>query len=242
MALTLTSILAEIEAAHGNRGDVTEARRIIALNLAQIRIARIHDWNELNEVDTGSIGTAGVPATDKFEAIPSNIRRIYSFRTVDPADQGNSNKLTWVPQRQWDTFVPESEAWTVDQPTHYTIWKRSGTFNFELWKIPDTTYNYEIRSNKWPIDFTAGSDVASELENKDDMIIALATSWLFLTAREMEEANRWWAIYKEMANNATGQEIEEHEIDIRAPLEQAMRGSTPTTEPWTDPFNRTGVE
>lgn len=244
MALTLTELLTEVSSAHGNRTDISEARQIVALNLSQIRIARMHDWNELWEVDSGTIGQAvPVPATDKFENTPANIRKIYSFRTVDTASKTKSKKLIWVPQRQWDEFVPESEAWSVNQPTNYTIWKRSGQFVFELWPIPDEEYNYEIRSNKWPTDFSAASPSASsELENKDDMLIALATSWLFLTVREMEEANRWWTVYKEMLSNATGQEMEEHEIDIRAPLEQSIRGSYPVVEPWKSPFNRTGVE
>jgi hypothetical protein len=241
-SLTLTQLQTELNSAHASRTDFTEARRIVALNLAQTRIARLYDWNELQALDTGTIGDAASPATDKFEAVPSNIRRMYSFRIVDTASKSNSRKLTWVPQRQWDQNVPETEAWVTDTPVMYTIWKRT-TLQFEFWKIPDQSYNYEIRSAKWPTDFaTASPNATSDLDNKDDMIIALAASWGFLTFREMDEADKWWKIYRNMANDALGQDIEEYEIDIRAPLEQAIRGRTPGPEPWLDPFNRTGVE
>lgn len=240
--LTQSELDSELLAAHGNRDDFTEARRLIALNLAQVRIARIYDWNELQSVDTGTIGSAGVKSTDKFELTPTNIRRIYSFRIVDTASKTNSRKLRWVPQRQWDQNVPESEAWDTDTPTIYTIWKRSGAFNFEFWRIPDQEYDYEIRSVKWPTDFVSGGGAVSDLDNKDDMIVALAASWLFLTAREMEQANTWWQVYKNMANDATNQDIEEHEVDIRAPLEMRIRGGSPYegSDPWRDPFNRSG--
>jgi len=240
--LTFTELDTELQAAHGNRDDISQARRVVALNLAQTRIARIYDWNELQSIATGQIGDNADPALDKFEATPSNIRRIHSFKIVDTASKTNSRKLQWVPQRQWDESVPETEAWSVDIPVQYTIWKRGGAFNFEFWKIPDQSYNYEIRYAVWPTDLSSISPSAtSDLDKKDDMIVALAASWLFLTNREVEEANRWWAVYRQMADNATNQDIEEHEIDIHAPLERAIRGRHPTADPWLDPFNRTGV-
>lgn len=241
--LSYTQLDSELHAIHGNRDDFSQDERVIALNLAQTRIARIHDWNELWAVDTGTIGDAGDAATDKFENIPSGIRRIYSFRIVNTSDRSKSAKLRWVPQRQWDQNIPESQAWDTGQPSLYTIWKRADNFVFEFFLIPDTSYNYEVRSAKWPTNFTTSSGAtASTLDRKDDMILALAASWGFLRKREMEEANRWWGIYREMANNATDQEIEEFEIDVRAPLEMARRGQdAPTVQPWADPFNRSGV-
>jgi len=237
--LTLTQLDTELKAAHGDRDDIDQDRRIVALNLAQIRIARIYDWNELQDIDTGVIGDAGDPATDKFEAIPARIRKIYSFKIVDTASLTNSRKLRWIPQRQWDETIPETQAWDTYIPEIYTIWKD----RFEFWKIPDTSYNYEVRSAKWPLEFSSSDlDAVSGLDRKDDMIVALAASWLFLTNREMDEANNWWKVYQEMANNAVGEDIEEREIDIRAPLEQALRSGTATAVPWNDPFNRTGVE
>lgn len=240
--LTLSQLQTEVLAAHGNRGDYSEDRRIVALNIAQTRIARAYDWNELWAIDTGTIGDAADVTVDKFENTPTNIRRIYSFRIVDAASKQNSRKLRFVHQKHWDEEIPETEAWATETPSIYTIWKRSGNFVFELWQIPDTSYNYEIRSAKWPTNFVSTSPTAtSDLDDKDDMIIALAASWLFLTGREMEEANRWWAVYKEMLNNAADQDIEQNEIDLKAPLEMALRGDLPGVEPWKDPFNRSGT-
>lgn len=237
--LTYTQLDSELVAAHGNRDDISAARRLIAINLAQVRIARIYDWNELQEIVTGTIGNNSDPALDKFAAVPDNLRKIYSFKVVDTSSTYISRKLKWIPQRQWDQNIPETEAWTTDIPVIYTIWAN----RFEFWKIPSSQLNYEIRASFWPSEFSLSyPDATSDLEQKDDMIIALACSWLHLTNRETEEANNWWKIYREMADAATGQEIEEREIDITAPLERSIRGDSPTAEPWRNPFNRSGVE
>ena len=239
MSLTLTQLLSEVHKAHAERDDFTEDERIIALNFAQMRLARVQDWNELWSIDTGIIGDASDPATDKFEDIPSNIRKIYSFRIVDTASKQNSRKLEFTPQRQWDEEVPETEAWATGTPSQYTMWRRSSSFVFEFFKIPDESYNYEIRSSKWPTDFASGSpNAVSELDHKDDMLISLANSWGFLKFREMEEANRWWRIYREMLTNAVGEDMSEHEKEIVPAIVRATRRGLPSVEGWKDPFNR----
>jgi len=236
--LTLTQMQSEVQASHSSRTDFDEVRRLVALNISQTRIARLFDWNELQALDTGTIGDASDPAIDKYEAIPTNIRKIYSFKISDPTSRINSRKLGFVQQRLWDMELPETEAWDTYIPTKYTIWNKQ----FEFFKIPDKSYTYEIRSSKWPTDLNiATPSQTSDLDHKDDMIIALAVSWGFLTFREMEEANRWFAVFKNMFSSATNQDMTEYETDIKPGIEHFFNAEI-SGSPWADPFKRTGVE
>lgn len=229
-SLTLAEMQTEMLSAFGNRDDISEDRRIVFLNIAQMRIARLYDWNELQNSVSGTIGDAGDVTIDKFEAVPTNLRKIYSFRITDPASRTDSRKLRYTPQTQWDMQFPETEVDTAETPQFYTIWNNQ----FEFWRIPEKVYNYELRVLNWPTDMNKATPTqTSDLDHKDDMIISLAVSWGFLTLREMEDANRWWAIYRDMANNAVGQDVEEHEIDVRPTL---SRSSLVRGDPWAEPF------
>ena len=233
--LTQAQLLTEVGAAFADRDDITTARQIIALNLSQKRIARAHDWNELQALKAGAIAFVGTPATDKLWAIPiavATLHRIHSFKIVDSASKANSRKLKWIPQRQWDQSIPETEAWDVDTPTFYTIWREK----IEFFKIPDKAYNYEIRHSIWPTAFTVdGTAALSTLDDKDDAIMAWAISWLFATLREMEEANRWFAIGRDFVQTSIGQELEEYESEIRPPFESGFPSSA-SPPYYSDPF------
>lgn len=228
--LTLTELKAELDVFMGDRDD-TDSRLVNALNIAQIRIARVRDWTELQATDSGTLSYTGVVATDKIMAVPTGLKDLYSFRIDDPDSRSNSRKLQYCPFRQWDRAIPAPEALSTDVPTLFTLWNE----NFELYKIPDQSgYPYEIRYSKWPTDFADASPSAtSDLNKKDDMIITLAASWLYMSFREMEEANRLWSIYRNMANDAADEDVESVDLDIKPHFEKTI---SIQTDYWKDPF------
>jgi len=231
-SLTQDELKAEIRAALGNSTEL-DSRLTTILNISQTRIARLYDWNELQEIDSGSLSYTGNASTDKFHTLPASLRKIHSFRLLKGTSNISPQRLEFIQPAKWDSIIPDSEYYTVGEPTAYTIWKNRA----ELWKIPDAAYAYEIRYSLWPTDFdSAIGTQKSTLDHKDDLLIMLSTSWAFATLREMEEANRWFAIFKDALQKATGQDITEFERDIKPSFE--IGKELGRVNPWQDPFQR----
>lgn len=233
--LTYAQLSTEVNAALGNNRLDLAARIPVALNIAQTRIARAFNWTELQEIQDGNLTYLANPSTDKFLAVPTNLRSVYSFRLIDLTNGQAPRKLEYVQQNLWDEKIPNSEYFSAGYPSHYTIWKD----RFELWKIPDATYAYEIRYTVWPTPFTGSDSLqVSTLDKKDDAIIALACSWLFSGLREMEEAARWFGIYKDIIKDSSDLDTEKPAMDILPGFEQGFGTGRGPLGPnyWQDPF------
>lgn len=226
--MTQTEMETELVGSLGNRSDLN-ARLFHFLNLAQVRICRKHDWREMSVITAGNLPFTATKSDDRFLAIPTNMRSLYSFLLVDPDTRSDSFKLDFIQMNVWDNFIPATEAFDRGKTSSYTIWSEK----FEFWRIPDKAYLYEIRHTNWPTEFTNGGGLVSDLDRKDDMIIALAASWAFLTLREMTNANFWWTVYKNMINDHIGMEVERPALDIKPAFEHFGAG---TVDYWTDPF------
>lgn len=226
--MTQTEMETELKGALGNRQDLN-ARLYHFLNLAQVRICRKHDWREMSTITEGSLPFTGTKTDDRFLALPTNMRSLYSFLLVDPDSMSDSFELQLIQLNVWNKFISATDAYSRGKTSSYTIWEKK----FEFWRIPDKAYLYEIRHTLWPTEFTNGGGLVSDLDRKDDMIIALGASWAFLTLREMDEANRWWGIYKNMINDHIGLEVERPALDIKPAFETFKGGNS---DYWTDPF------
>lgn len=208
----------------GNRTDITDSRYVRWLNLAQMRIARLKVWEELQALDTSLVTVI----SDKFITEPANIRKIYSFRLIDAE---HSRILTGKPPKSFDQAIPLPSRFSEGRPTVYTRWAGK----IELYKVPDAVYSLEMRYSKWPTAFLIGSDVVSELEEKDDALIMLMVSWGFLSLRNIEDATKYWRIYRDIINDAAMEDVERPDIDIKP--EGLSSGSLANSnDPWADPF------
>jgi len=222
--LTLQQMIGELKAHLGNRIELTDPRYVIALNVAQTRIARLRDWDELERLSAGVL-TVG----SKLLGQPTDTHKIFTFRLVHATNTVIPRKLTYVPSRQWDTRIPAPQALSAGIPEIYTIWGNQ----FELWRVPDLAYDYELRHTVWPTDFSVSLLTGvSSFNKKDDMVLALATSWLYLGLREDQLANTWWTVYRELA--ASAGVLEELQPDQQ--LSAYQRGVAGVTDYWTDPF------
>lgn len=201
--LLRSELVTELSTFFADRADLTTARFVQWLNLAQTRIARLKDWEELQVLDTSSLSTV---ADNKFVTAPTDIRKIYSLRLIDGS---NSRKLVRKQQRLFDQKIPYPERYASRRPVFYIYW--SG--KFEFYPVPDAAYTLHLRYIKWPTALTTGSDVASDLDQKDDALINLAASWGFASLRNAKDANHFWNIYKNIINEAAGEDVEGPDID-----------------------------
>jgi len=221
--LTKSELISEISAFFGDRSDIIDSRIIRWLNLAQMRIGRLRDWQELEVLSNAASGTT---ADDKFVVAPTNIRKIYSLRLIDGT---HSRKLIRKPLRHFDTTIPYPERYATGRPEFYIYWGG----RFELYKIPDAAYDLKLRYIKWPTDFATSTDVVSDLSQKDDAIIMLTVSWGMLSLRNNQDANYYWSIYRSMINEAAGEEVEGPDVD-RTP--DTNRPTTGAGEYYKNPF------
>jgi len=187
--LLKSELINEVSKFFADRSDIDAARYVLWLNLSQQRIARLKVWEELQGLDTSLVTVAG----DKFVSEPSNIRKIYTLRLIDG---DNSRFLNGKPQKAFDKLIPLPSQHAEGRPSIYTRWAGK----FELYQVPDLVYNLELRYSKWATAFTTGADIVSDLNEKDDALIMLTVSWGFLTLRNIEDATKYWRIYKDMIN------------------------------------------
>lgn len=233
--LTVDELISEIQEHFANRDDLTTAKAVRALNLAQEQIATLHDYRELRQLVSTTLTYTGVKSTDRFVTFSSlgisgTIRAIYSFRII--TGTGESRKLTaWSP-RIMDEHVPETEFWPADKPSNYVIWANT----FELYPIPDQAYDVEIRLTTWPSALVAGSG-KSDFEKKDQALIKMAVSYIWDTFGEYDRASRFY-------NNATtllrvSQDYDEYDRPDRDIKPPSGAANSPTgTSYWADPFTR----
>lgn len=221
--LLKSELIDEISDFFANREDFTDARYVRWLNLAQQRIVRLKVWEELQALDTSLVTVV----SDKFLAEPSNIRKIYTLRLIDDS---NSRYLMGKPQKAFDKMIPLPSRFAEGRPSIYTRWAG----NFEFYKVPDAIYSLELRYTKWATAFTTAADIVSDLSEKDDALIMLAVSWGFLTLKNIDDATKYWRIYKDMINNAAMEDVERPDIDIKP--EGISSSAMNNNNPWENPF------
>lgn len=226
--LTADELKEEVSSHLGNRTDVTDARLFRYLNLAQMRIARDSKYREMQYIESLSISNTG-SNDDKFIALPSDVR---SVRSLVVEDETNSQKLIYLSPGLWDKKLPYPEQYTRNRPTHFTIYREI----IELSPMPDEDYTLRLRGTKWPVALTSGGS-ASELDEKDDLLIILAASMLLDTLGKKDEADRKYAIYRNSREAAVREDDDQPaEILIPEPLHDLVNESV--EEYWKDPFYR----
>jgi len=219
--LTLAEIKTEISTAFASRADIT-TRLDNVIDLSQLRLARIHDFDELRQKATATTVVTSDAEADKTLSFPTltdaRIRKIYSMRLVDSAGSIMARKLKKVLTKNWDKVIPEPEFYSRGSPTHYTVYSNN---EFELWKVPDIAYTINIRVSRWPKQVAiTGEGNSIDLENVDDLIITLSTSYLYHSLGRTDKGKEFYGIYKGMAKEAL--------IEDTTDYDEAMSGIDPT--------------
>lgn len=224
--LTYSDFDAEIRQALGNRTDVTSAMITRTLNIAQVRIARVTRWEELEVLLTNTLQVTSDAYGDRVILLPDDIRDIHSFRLYDDT---RTRKLDRVAARKLDSEEPANEYISRQMPTKYARWAEFLEVNFS----PDQTYFARIRAVSWPAPFTGATDETqkSELDQKDDMLIALCVNWLYQSLGNYERSGRWWVVFTNMLESALQEQAEKPDQDRVPSVRDTIIG-----EYWLDPF------
>jgi len=222
----LSTLRSDVRSNLGNRTDITDTEIDRAINLAQMRVARRWLWEELERSYDATLPDTGDAEADKKISFDNNFREVYSFRLI--IGEGQSRKLTQLPPRQFDASIPEPEYYARRKPLYYTVWNNVA----EVWPVQDDTYKAIVRASVWPNELVNDSDL-SELDRKDDILIAFATSWLFEQKGFSEESTKWFRIGRSMLENALSEEETLPDRELKAPVNYPRRQPG---EYWRDPF------
>lgn len=203
--LTRAELREEVQANLGNRTDDPSPSRVDrSLHIAQTRIARRKGWNfnELDRSDSVSVTVSGDVSADlTYDGFPSNLRGTYSLRRRD--SDGLVYRIRAVPPRLWDRTLASSTNVTREWPVFYTMWNKT----VEWHPVPNAAFTLLRRYSIWPTDFVDDNAV-SDLDKKDDAIVALTTHMLFQGLGRLEDSARWFVIF----NNIMGEHGPEDKI------------------------------
>lgn len=227
---TLTAVELEDELRAGllEREDV-ELRLRRFLNLAQQRLARMHDFYEM-QVFSQHILLNTNNDSDRFLELPT-LRECFSIVLIDGA---NSRKLVGRTSTFMDRIAPKPEYWARSWPTDYCLWGRW----IEVYPLPLATYPIRLRWTQWPIPLTEDTDV-SQFESKDELLIELAMTYAYRSLGKEEDAAKHEAFARGLLAEAKEVDRKRPDITIQpAPSDAAMIGHTGPGDPWNNPWVR----
>lgn len=223
--LTLVDLREEVLANLGNRDDITNTRLDRHLDLAQMRIARSREFEETKRQGVFVHTPTGTLDDDRFLDVGMTIREVYSLRITT---EGKERKLVRIGQRKFDQLYPDTRDHTGN-PKLYILWNNI----IEFWPIPNATIELVLRWSIWPAAFTLTTQV-SDLDEKDDLIISLATHTLFKSLKNKEGAAEWLDTYAQGLGESVREESEKPDLDlIPGPGVEDTSGSS---SPWSNPF------
>ena len=225
--LTFSDLQDEVRAALGNRTDL-DARLPRVINLAQQRLARIHDYDEMEVISTTVISNTGND-NDKYLTLPLK-REVFSIVLLDGA---NSRKLIQRTPQYWDRRLPMPEYWSRDRSQDYIIWGNV----VEIWPLPDASYTLRMRWSMWPADLVNAND-KSEFLNKDELLIELSLVYLLNSLGKEADAAKHSAIVSMLMAEAAAKDDTKPDLNILPSASDAQvlaEGGIGST-PWIDPF------
>ncbi|TXH53947.1 MAG: hypothetical protein E6Q97_11905 [Desulfurellales bacterium] len=234
--LTHAELREEVLVSLGNRNDVTPSRLTRALNLAQERLARRHDFEELQVTTSTTLTYTGVAATDLYLPMPDSapyIREIYSVLLKDGVQ---SRKLRRVFTRTWDRLLTDPTALNEkDHPVFYTIWDYK-LAKAEIYPLPNKSYDIQWRLSKWPTPLTTDSQT-SDYRFKDELLIELGVIYIMDSLGKEADADRHRKKFAELYLEGLNTDSDKPDLDIEIgagiPNNMSLGGDY-----WRDPFIR----
>ncbi len=179
MALTFTEMLSYVRSNVKRDSDgYSDAKVKQSINWAQREIAARFTFEEMRHTWDGA-----TILDQRYYGFPVQMKDIYSLILVDGTI---SVKLGYLNAREYDELRPAPEQGSSLKPYNYIDYGK----NFELEPIPDAVYSMVLRASEFPTVLSEDADV-SDLDNKDDLIVAIATWAVLYDLREVEFAD-WW--------------------------------------------------
>lgn len=226
--LTLEELKEEVRAGLGKRTDL-DTRLTRILNLSQQRIARLHDFDEMESISVSVFPyTGGI--TDKYIRLPL-LRELHSFKAIET---NKARKLRQLTQRLWNQIVPASQEYTRGTPRYYTIWANTCVLNPLADKIDIPC---EIWWTRWPTPFldTAGEQ-KSEYKEKDEILIELSLTYAYNSLGKQKDAQEHWERAKPMLMEAMNTDMDKPDLDVMPGPGSEQLDQLLPSEYWNDPF------
>lgn len=225
--LTFSQLQAEVRAGLGNRTDL-DTRLPSIVNLAQQRIALIHDFDEMEVILNTSVSNTS-SANDKNLVLPLK-REIYSVVVLNGAQ---SLKMTYRTPQYWDRVMSMPEFWARDMPRDYTIWNNT----LEMFPLPDITYSLRIRYTQWPAALVNSTDLSAYI-NKDEVIIELALGYALYSLGKEADARLHEGRAMQILMAAAGTDDEKPDMKILPGKSDSDISLTQVGAPWLNAFVR----
>ena len=223
--LTLGVVRSQVKLALGNREDLDEHINSL-INTCQMRLARFFDFEEMISLDNLTVAYTGVKLTDASISLPTYTRDVHSISVIDGDDY---YIVEPIDRRTWkDRFFNAIVSGTTSRPTQYCVFSNK----IEVFPAPDKAYSSKLRRSKWPADLST-DESKSELNQKDDLLIALTICWTLYHLNNTERANAYWAVFRSMVKEAIDSQTSKpdlyQKIDLMNPIQSNY---------WKDPFVR----
>jgi hypothetical protein len=240
--LAISELETEVRSHLGGRTDLDD-RILTFLALAQLRILRVNDLDELNhKVTTATVtsqATNTIPTTgigDSGNGVA--IREIKSL--VVQSSDGRSKTIERLHYKEFDQRFPEP-SWDAEGfPEFYMLWPETETPTITWYPIPDAAYNFYIRYNYWPqrpgsdTYQLSGGDYLTPLYI-DDLVLNLSISIAYQTLGREDKAKEYFGIYAAQAREAKQLKAEDFDTSMNGIRvgDFDLRGNY-----WADPFIR----
>ena len=226
---TLTDLVGEVQSGLLNRTDLTNDRCVTALNFAQWRVSRSHDFQELKGFFQTQTFFTPNPFNDKFISLPPYLKHIHTI-ILNPGDP-TARKLVHKPWRLFDRQWPAPEVLARSKPYYYSKWGSSAAI---VYPVPDNVYPVWSRITTFPRPFNIEQQplAFSDYDWKDDILIALACAYLWKSYGRMDKANDYLREAQEHFVTAVKQDTDEPDLEISLDLTDAGY----VGNYWQDPF------
>ena len=191
-----------------------------------MRLARFFDFEEMISLDDLTIAYTGVKLTDASISLPTYTRDVHSISVIDGDDY---YIVEPIDRRTWkDRYFNAIVSGTTSRPTQYCVFSNK----IEVFPAPDKAYSSKLRRSKWPADLIT-DESKSELNQKDDLLIALTICWTLYHLNNTDRANAYWAVFRSMVKEAIDSQTSKpdlyQKIDLMNPIQSNY---------WKDPFVR----
>jgi len=253
--LTFQEIRDEVKSYHANRSDLTDAMVNRRIDLAQYRVARRHDWDDLKYTILGSLtlsagDTAQDRRTDRLLNLATALGGNYRLKNVytlllREAGTGNNIKVRGLLHKDFDARFPDPDFYDRSMPVAYT-WFGTRVSSatsvqrsmLELVPAPDVAYEYEARLTVFPRTLTSGALADNDpldFSDHDDAIINLTVSMIYQAYGREDKALEHFKIYGSMIEELIDADERNPHSEI---IGQSMSDIGVSAEYWRDPFVR----
>lgn len=229
--LSLSSLISEVRAGLGNRSDVTDQMIVDALNLAQARLSRRHDFKEMKRTAVTTNALTSDAAKDKYLKLPARLKVIHTLVLLDG---DRSRKLREKPWRMVDARFPMPENLPRRRPVIYSRWGEL----LLLIPVPDQVYKFSMKYTRDPTPFDLNNPgQLSDFDFKDDILIAEALAWRWSKLGRHDKANEHLREARILTEDAIKQDDNRPDMNTSS-WDNDEEGREVISDYWADPFVR----